>query len=500
LSLVIPSGVAVLGGFAGGETNAVQRNPTVNAAVLSGDLMLDDGEGVWDHTGENSWHVVRFINAGPGTLLDGVTIRDGLAFIGPEFIDQQGAGILIEGGTPIIRNCILLDSAAEEGGGIAVVGAGQPLIEDCCIAENHSQSNGTGVYLGPACNATIRRCTIEENQGRAGVGVFIDAASPLVEDCDFVRNTSPIGAPSGAGIGGFDGAPVIRRCRFIENQSQGGGGIHLVNSQPTISRCRFVANIGTGDGGDAVVLFNGASTISNCEFIGTGDRTDLDPSGVLLIISQGSGAHRVVNCTFANNGNSAGLAGSFSGHSAIIAGTDGGLIRFESCVVWGNASALGSGQIVAVEAVGSPVFDRCLVQGWDGTLAGTGSFSLDPTYVDADGIDGLRGTSDDDVRLAAGSPCIDAGINAAVPAGEPLDIAGLPRLRDDPATADTGIGSTPIVDLGAHEFQPPPCAGDANGDGVVDFGDITFILANWGSPFGFADITQALAAWGSSCT
>lgn len=46
---------------------------------------------------------------------------------------------------------------------------------------------------------------------------------------------------------------------------------------------------------------------------------------------------------------------------------------------------------------------------------------------------------------------------------------------------------------------PPPCPGDVDGNRTVDFGDVTYILGNWGNPFGFADITQALAAWGSPC-
>lgn len=60
---------------------------------------------------------------------------------------------------------------------------------------------------------------------------------------------------------------------------------------------------------------------------------------------------------------------------------------------------------------------------------------------------------------------------------------------------------------------PPPCLGDADGSGTVDFGDITSVLANFGdtgSPFipgdadgsgtvDFGDITTVLAQFGSVC-
>jgi hypothetical protein len=74
---------------------------------------------------------------------------------------------------------------------------------------------------------------------------------------------------------------------------------------------------------------------------------------------------------------------------------------------------------------------------------------------------------DNDYRLAASSPCIDAGDNAFLPAdftdvdgdGDlleilPLDLDHLPRRQDVPSVPDTGIGMAPIVDMGSYERQP----------------------------------------------
>ena len=38
----------------------------------------------------------------------------------------------------------------------------------------------------------------------------------------------------------------------------------------------------------------------------------------------------------------------------------------------------------------------------------------------------------------------------------PIDLAGNPRRIDDPLAPDTGLGTAPIVDLGALERVPPP--------------------------------------------
>ncbi|MBL8747282.1 MAG: S8 family serine peptidase [Phycisphaerae bacterium] len=45
---------------------------------------------------------------------------------------------------------------------------------------------------------------------------------------------------------------------------------------------------------------------------------------------------------------------------------------------------------------------------------------------------------------------------------------------------------------------PPPCPNDYNGDCEINFGDISTILAGWGT-YDFNDITLVLGAWGNSC-
>ncbi|QQS09999.1 MAG: right-handed parallel beta-helix repeat-containing protein [Phycisphaerales bacterium] len=111
----------------------------------------------------------------------------------------------------------------------------------------------------------------------------------------------------------------------------------------------------------------------------------------------------------------------------------------------------------------------------------------DPRFVDPDGPNGIPGDADDDYRLSPGSPCIDAGNNAAYPiTSSTTDLLGNPRFLDDAYTVDTGLGAAPLIDIGAIEFVQtlPVCVADVdNGqgegqrDGAVTVDDLIFYLA-----------------------
>jgi hypothetical protein len=73
------------------------------------------------------------------------------------------------------------------------------------------------------------------------------------------------------------------------------------------------------------------------------------------------------------------------------------------------------------------------------------------------------------------SPCIDAGDNGAVPQGVTTDFLGAPRFFDDPYMPDTGLGTPPIVDIGACEYQGSP---DVDNDGVLNEADNCPLVAN----------------------
>ncbi|MBN2562595.1 MAG: hypothetical protein JXQ75_16850 [Phycisphaerae bacterium] len=140
-----------------------------------------------------------------------------------------------------------------------------------------------------------------------------------------------------------------------------------------------------------------------------------------------------------------------------------------NCIMWGNTAPSGGAQVYGEL---TSITYSCIQDGW----TGVGNTSEDPLCMDADGDDDIVGTADDDLRLRAGSPCIDAGdneadIDANTPDTQPLgdtDRDGSARFVDDPTVdPDPGNGTPPIVDMGAYEYQA-----DCNGNEVIDSLDI----------------------------
>ena len=117
------------------------------------------------------------------------------------------------------------------------------------------------------------------------------------------------------------------------------------------------------------------------------------------------------------------------------------LADVRNCIFWGD---------VPNEVVGSGA--NAEYSNVQGGFTGTGNIDADPLFVDPDGADNIAGNLDDDFRLQAGSPCIDAADGDAASA---FDLDGNARA-DDPATVpNTGAGTPDFADMGAYEYQPP---------------------------------------------
>jgi hypothetical protein len=147
----------------------------------------------------------------------------------------------------------------------------------------------------------------------------------------------------------------------------------------------------------------------------------------------------VTNCTF--YGNTAGTGA--LGGSAIGANMPSIPYDVVNSQFWNN-----TGNPWDRDFYGSPSVSYSNIQ--QTTVSGTGVISTEPAFVDPDGADDILGTEDDDFRLGAGSAGIDVGDNAAQDVCA-KDLDGLQRFLDDPAVANGGSGTAPIIDMGAHE-------------------------------------------------
>ncbi|MHC4864383.1 MAG: choice-of-anchor Q domain-containing protein [Planctomycetota bacterium] len=454
------NGVTIEGGYAGyGELDPNARDTVAYESILSGDL---DGNDVYVSNpadlrdeptrGENSYHVVVGGNTDESAIMDGLTITAGNAN-GTSDSDKHGGGVYCVSGSPVLIKCTLTENSASGAGGAIYDWEHWLKLTSCTISRNSANRSGGGVY---------------QDDGR-----------PIsIKDCIFIDNHADRGAAMSVGYWDkTQEAYELANCVFVSNlASRSGGVISYYHSYPTYTNCVFINNAASSGYGGVSLGYNygavGRESFNNCIFSGNSAGVD----GGVYHTSHGSPTFR--NCTFSENS-----AGGNGGVLRIF--LNGGTVYFENCILWGNTAG-GEGPQIAIETASATVnVNYSDVQGGESDVYditggpaldwGAGNINSAPCFVDADGADNTVGTEDDNLRLANGSPCIDAGDNTAVPAGINDDLNGFPRFIDDLCTADTGNGTAPIVDMGAYEFL----RSDINSNGSVDFEDYCVIADRW---------------------
>jgi hypothetical protein len=279
--------------------------------------------------------------------------------------------------------------------------------------------------------------------GLSGGGVWAFNVGLRLEDVTLRDNA----ARNGGGVAAEPGALRLLSCRVLDNRAtNNGAGVWGRALNLRVYSTTLAGNVARGKGGGAylhsslpgheTVVFANSVFHDNEALVGGG-----------AFVGGGSlsyGIATFADCTFAFNR-------ALDRGGALRANTTPALparVWLHDSIVWGNLAPLDAG------ISGRPVVSYCDVQDGGWGLA-HGNLEADPLFVDS---------AARDLRLAAGSPCIDAGDNALV-ARDHLDLdgdgvlqepvmfdrAGLRRFLDDPATPDTGAGTAPIVDLGAYE-------------------------------------------------
>jgi len=503
ISFVLKAGVGIYGGFVGTETARDQRDWVANVTTLSGDI------GVVGDNSDNSYHVVTATGDMQNAVLDGFTVFGGnanwsspnnlgggayfssvsrLAVTNCTFSGNttgnsgggggmyntyssptvtsctfssnnasgNGGGICNTMSSPTVTNCIFSgNTASGDGGGMynanpSGSGGGSPTVTNCSFSGNTAQQQGGGMCNSYWSRPTVTNCTFTNNTATCGGGMCNDKCSlPAVTNCAFSNNTANGGFGGGGMYNTNPGSPLtVTNCTFngntAKNGSNGGGMCNAnfqISPSPNVTNCTFRNNTANQGGGMGNV--NSPTAVTNCIFNGntanqgggmSNNESNVDPA------ARNSGFPAVTNCTFSNN---------------IANNAGGGMYNDTSSPVVKNSILCGdtaSNEISTVGISTPTVTYTCIAGGY----AGAGNINADPLFVNPLGPDGIAGTEDDDLRLQSGSPCIDAGDNAAVPSGVTTDFAGNRRFDDDASVADTGVGTAPIVDMGAYEraFRP----------------------------------------------
>lgn len=189
------------------------------------------------------------------------------------------------------------------------------------------------------------------------------------------------------------------------------------------------------------------------------------------------------------------VTGAVAGTPGLIGAGLGAMVSAPTQVVQlvavNNILAIGStGDSVPFRTGGSAIIasDSNCFHAYTVLFDGSGTTSLGFQFVLGDPrfVNGAAG----DFHLQPGSAAIDAGDNSAIPVAVTADLDGLGRRFDDPATADSGLGAAPIVDIGVYEFRTTvPCPADSDGNGQITPADVAYFINIW-----FTSLTQGTLA------
>ena len=462
VTFIIPSGVALYGGFAGNESDLAQRDWETNQTILSGNI------GDQADSTDNLYNVLKAINVNDQTILDGFVVEDGFADGSVGFF--AGGGLLVDArnsgqGNIQVRNCTFRRNYAGGGGAVAIdctLGGESLAVFRNCLFEGNTASlrvvsSGAAVFIQGNSGAQIAPrfigCTFKDNFCGNDGGAF--SATPTgegtflafeIDSCLFVNNRA---ADRGGAVwyrmsSGGESKVVIKNSQFLSNLSGGQGGAIFARSSfdnvanDLLINCLFSENVTDGssnvnDGEGGAVFLRGSQNgtrnhqIVNCVF----DRNSAAQRGGAVattsFVSQaGTLEADLINCSFYGN-STQGDGGAI--HTAGVQGVNN--LNITNSILWNNQAQGAENEIFNNSANINISFTN-VTGGLPATVNDLGNnLSVEPNFADPE---------NGDLHLLANSPLIDQGNNAAIESIAGTDLDGDPRIHQG------------VVDLGVYEI------------------------------------------------
>ncbi len=188
---------------------------------------------------------------GPGTVIEGLTIRNG--------VGSTGAAIICRNGTrPVVRNCVFEENDSLSGGAaIHAISQSKPLVLDCTFRANTSRR---GVVYLQNSNANFDRCRFEANGARA---FYMQVSSPtisrtIIRDAETTVDGGVIFATSPS-------EALLRYCLIEGNHTTRTGGVVQATTGSVVrfENCTIRDNAADAGPGLATTL-SGEVVFHNC--------------------------------------------------------------------------------------------------------------------------------------------------------------------------------------------------------------------------------------------
>ena len=447
--------------------------------------------------------------------LCGLTIKNGNAI--------YGGGILCSNNVaPIIRNCVITENNASDGGGVYTKAA-SPLFHTCEFTENVSSNSGGGIHISYQGNAAITKCTIHGNKALNGGGIAVLGGILTVNKSFLTKNKAE---ENGGAL--FEsqyfystyppyqqysyGSSITINDSMIEaNLANRGAGIHASSEwEPsvyiyddwssgsiTINRTGLLRNRCGIVGGAAIVYSYIHAEFENClisENIsegGANERSLVVNSNTLFQIFEASPGidiqdadTTVRNCTIINN---QALTNAFgTGVHAFFMNEDNEA-RIINCIVWSNSP--NQHQIFKLNETSDLYVRHCThYDNYPDPFNHYNVYLRHATLLDGNITNNPQVTRYTGM-LKQSSPCIDAAVYSTVLDGDingeertdgqfdigcdefiDADTDGLPDWWEAMYYPDANddIDGDGLNNLSEYENGTNPNSGDTDGDGLND--------------------------------
>ena len=352
-------------------------------------------------TGVNSDTTIIHAIAGQRVLtVTGATITNSVVISGLTFMDglaDKGGGILIQQqALPIIRNSLLYNNRADQGGGLYSYGPVSMI--DTRVISNGAIHGGGGAYAGMTATLTGGEFIANDSWADGGGAYLVQAA--IITGTQFRNNHGSNGGGLFADLNTYPGPWVLTNTEFFGNAAQAGGGAALFGtSQITvqIDGGRFENNTSSTYGGGLLgdrVRLNGTRFISNSAVSSGGGALVYDASVTDSLfernaISTGDGgglmAHNLLlrHTTFVSNTASGNGGGLFASEAVTLTNVDfiSNTAQENGGAVLGGPSFVTGGHFIDNHATGHNSTAGGLGTDHDTTISGTTFLSNSASFA-----------------------------------------------------------------------------------------------------------------------
>ena len=256
-TIAVPDDVATIG--------AAMARAAAGDIILVGcgtydehDIQVKSGVSLWSGTLQSDCAVIDaggrgrvlvFTDCDSTTAVVGFTLRGGAT-------SADGGAVFCRNSAPRLSRCVIRDSRARRGGGLACEGTAAPRLEDCTITGNEAGLHGGGLLWNSDAGGRLSRCVVTDNQALAGGALACLRAERL--RLTEVRISANSAAASGGGLWIGGGAPQFSRCIISGNHGGlGGGALACHSGRPSLVACTVAENV-SNDGSGLLIRGTGA--------------------------------------------------------------------------------------------------------------------------------------------------------------------------------------------------------------------------------------------------